>query len=307
MTLEDLRVFALVCEVESLSEAARRLGRTQPAVSQHVGRLERELDVALLERRSTGVVPTAAGLLLRDAALDASSALMAGVRRVAELREGIGGSLAITTGGTTVRHFLRGAVVEFRRRLPGVALDFISVGSTSRCLDVLRRGLADLALVTIEGDAPAGIERRTVATQELRLLVASDDPLASRRRIPLRDLPSVRHIALSEETSSRAYLERALAAEGISVRPRLTVDDFDTASLFVELGLGHAMVPAVQAHHFSTEGRVHSVRVTGLDPLPVGWAARRFDALPQSALAFLEIFQREMRAMRGIPGLRLLD
>ena len=56
MTLEDLRVFVAVCRVGSLSEVARGLHCTQPAVSQHVTRLERELGVALLERRATGVV-----------------------------------------------------------------------------------------------------------------------------------------------------------------------------------------------------------------------------------------------------------
>jgi ribosome-associated protein len=49
MTLDDLRIFQAVCETRNLSAVARSLGCTQPAVAQHVARLERELGVALVE------------------------------------------------------------------------------------------------------------------------------------------------------------------------------------------------------------------------------------------------------------------
>jgi hypothetical protein len=54
VTLDDLRLFVAACDAGSLSAAARRHGTSQPAVSQHVRRLERELDVALLERGPPG-------------------------------------------------------------------------------------------------------------------------------------------------------------------------------------------------------------------------------------------------------------
>ena len=120
MTLEDLRIFLSACETGSLSALARELSRTQPAVSQHIARLERELGVVLLERGSQGVAPTQAGEALRQAALDGLDAIAAGLQRVAEIRDGAQGSLSITTGPTTVRHFLCGAIVRFRRRYPGV-------------------------------------------------------------------------------------------------------------------------------------------------------------------------------------------
>jgi DNA-binding transcriptional LysR family regulator len=67
MTFEDIRIFNAVCERQNLSSVARGLGRTQPAVAQHVARLERELGVGLLERTRKGVVLTAAGRTLYEA------------------------------------------------------------------------------------------------------------------------------------------------------------------------------------------------------------------------------------------------
>jgi DNA-binding transcriptional LysR family regulator len=61
MTSDDLRVFTAGVETGSLGAAARQLGCTQPAVSQHILRLENEPDVPLLERSTKGITRTPAG------------------------------------------------------------------------------------------------------------------------------------------------------------------------------------------------------------------------------------------------------
>jgi DNA-binding transcriptional LysR family regulator len=306
VTLEDLRVFVAVCRLGSLSEVARQLACTQPAVSQHVARLERELGVALLERRPTGVVPTEMGEALFQSAADGLDTITSGVRRVAEIRDGGSGSLAITTGGTTVRHFLRGAVARFRDRFPDVALQFVPGRSTASCLEALRQDQADLALVTIS-EPLRGIEQRPVATQELRALVRADGPLGRRRRVSIRDLRDRPYIGLSAETHSHSYIQRVFREHGVELRATLSVDDFDTASVFVELGLGYAIVPAVQAWNFSRDARLRSLAIEGTEPIPIGWAARRWASLSGVAISFVEGFHDEMARLTRVPGLELLD
>ncbi len=306
MTLEDLRVFVAVCRVGSLSEVARQLGCTQPAVSQHVTRLERELGAALLERRSTGVVPTEMGVALFESAAEGLEAIAVGVRRVEEIRDGTSGSLAITTGGTTVRHFLRGAVARFRRRYPDVTLDFVAGRSTTACLEVLRRDGADLALVTMS-EPLRGIEQRPILTQELRALVPADSSLGKRRRVRIRDLRNRPYIGLSDETHSHSYIHRRFRAHGVELKTTLTVDDFDTASVFVELGLGYAIVPALQAWNFSRDTKLASLSIEGIEPIPIGWAARRWSSLSVVALAFVGGFRAEMRSLKRVPGLKVVE
>src|SRR6187397_213254 len=100
MTLDDLRSLIAVHDCKSFSGAARRLGCSQPAVSQQIQRLERELGLALFERRSRGVHATPAGDLLARAASESLSTLDHALHRFGELRAGHAGALAITTGGT---------------------------------------------------------------------------------------------------------------------------------------------------------------------------------------------------------------
>jgi DNA-binding transcriptional LysR family regulator len=305
VTLEDLRVFDAVCEARNLSTVAHALGRTQPAVAQHVARLERELGVRLLDRTRKGVVATPAGLLLHRATSAGLGAIALATREIRRLRDGEAGRLAIATGGTTVRHFLAEAVRRFRRRHPDVTLHFEPVNSTRQGLAAVARRGADLAFITVAGDLE-GFEVRPLMEQPLVLLVHRDDPLASRTRVRLRDLRTIRWIALSESTTSQGLIRRAMQEAGLVLSPTARVDDFDTAHVFVELGLGHAIVPAIQGRSFVRSGTVKTIAILGLPPIPIGWAARTFRLLPPVSVAFMDILAETAVAWKRIPRVRLL-
>ena len=304
MTLDDLRIFVAVCQAKSLSAAARLHGCTQPAVSQHIARLERELRVALLERSAAGVKPTPAGNELLDSAMESLGALASGIERIESLRGIRAGSLTITTGATTVRHFLRTSVVTFKRANQDVTLGFIPADTTARCLELLKVGDADLGLVTVTQDQ-RGIEQEILARQHLRLLVPEDHAFARRRRLRLGELNGIRYIGLSERTTSSGHIDQTLAKQGVAVEVTMTVDDFDTACVFVELGQGFSIVPAVQAANFCRLARVKSVALSDLSPLPIGIAARKLSALSDVGKSFVAIFRRELKKMRHIAGLEL--
>lgn len=307
MTLEDLRLFDAVCEARSLSVVARHRGCTQPAVAQHVTRLERELGVALIERTAKGVVPTAAGRLLYEATSSCLGALALVRREIQRLRDGQAGQLSIATGGTTVRHFMRDAITQFRKRYPQVAIHVEPGDSTQHCLDAVARRRADMAFVTITGDV-RGFEQRPVLEMPSVLLVRRDDPLARRRRsISLRDLDGIRYISLPESTSTQRFIRDALLREGMTLTSTAKVDDFDTANVFVQLGFGHAIVPAVQGRNFERAGRVRAIQIAGLPPIPVGWAARSIQLLPPVAVEFMDILLRTARQWGDIAGLKVLD
>jgi DNA-binding transcriptional LysR family regulator len=304
VTLEDVRVFVAVYELESLSAVARRLGRTQPAVRHHVARLERELRVPLLERRPKGVAPTAAGRVLYEALRAGLSAIHGGIRDVERFRDGEAGELRITTGGTTVRHLLREAVVRFRSRFPDALLRFEPTNSTRQCLETLLRDEADLAFVSIGGEARA-LEQRVALEVPFVLVAPTGDPRARRKRVEIGDLQGLRYISLPTRTATYAMIDRVFGEHGIRLETTATVDDFDTAILFVELGLGHAIVPAIHARQLRGSAHARAVPIAGFPAASLGWAARRWAALTPLALEFVRIFSDRARRWRDIPGLRV--
>ncbi|MFF5979302.1 LysR family transcriptional regulator [Streptomyces olindensis] len=288
MTLDDLRVFVAVCRAGSLSAVARQLDRTQSAVSQHVKRLERETGVSLLERRARGVVPTHAGRVLWDAAADGIAGLDLALRRLGDLVNGDSGSVRVTTGGTTVRHFMSEAIVAFRQQYPKVNLEFQTETSSRSCFDALATDDLDLAWVTI-GSPVRGIEQRPVVDLPWVLAVRADDPLARRTHIDVADLAGIRLIRLPQNSTSGARLDAAFAELGIRSSSDTSVADWDTALLLAELGLGHAVVPALPGRRVpGGDGPLRLVPIPRLPPLPVGWAVRRWDALTPLAQVFAD-------------------
>ncbi|MFK8847921.1 LysR family transcriptional regulator [Streptomyces sp. Ac-502] len=297
MTLDDLRAFVAVCEAGSLSAVARDLGCTQSAVSQRVKRLEREAGIALLERRPRGVAPTRAGRILCRAATGSLAELDLALRRLADLRHGDGGTLRITTGATTVRHFMSAAVVAFRARHPHVDLEFQTENSGRRCFEAVADGTAELAWITI-GPPVRGIEQHPVLELPWVLAVRSDDPLAGRDHIEPAELTGgrsgIRHIRLPENSVSRMRLDGHLArpetGQGPAVAPAssTSVADWDTAILLAELGVGHAVVPDLPGWRGAGHPSLRLIPVPGLPPLAAGWAVRQWAALSPVAVEFAE-------------------
>ncbi|MFE6774763.1 LysR family transcriptional regulator [Streptomyces sp. NPDC057702] len=287
MTLDDLRAFLAVCEAGSLSAVARDLSCTQSAVSQRVRRLERELGLPLLERQPRGVAPTAAGRLLRHAAHDGIGALDLAVRQLREIRDGAAGTVRITTGAISVRHFMSQAVVAFRTRHPQVGLEFQTSHSGRGCLDALAADTADLAWITI-GPPVRGVQQRTVVRLPWVLAVRADDPLATRATIGPEDLADIRHIRLPENSTSRRSLDGHFAQHGTEPDASTSVADWDTAMLLAELGLGHAIVPTLPGWRATEHPALRLVPIPSLPPLATGWAVRRWETLSPAALAFAE-------------------
>jgi DNA-binding transcriptional LysR family regulator len=285
VTLEDLRVFVTVYKAGNLSAAARTLSCTQPAVSQHIRRLEKQTGLALIERRPRGVVPTPAGRVLYEAALTGIASLDAALRHLGEWRDGHGGTVSVTTGGVTVRHFMASAITTFRRRHPGITLEFRSAHSTRHCTELLHDGQIDLAWITLGQPLP-GIQQRPVLDLPWVLAVHADDPLATRDSISPRDLGAIRYLAYPESSTSRQRLEENLIRLGISLPAPTGIADWDTAILLTELGIGHAILPALPGITDASTRPVRTVPIPALDPLTVGWAARQWNLLSPLATEF---------------------
>ncbi|GAA6153893.1 LysR family transcriptional regulator [Pseudoteredinibacter isoporae] len=290
MTLDDLKVFIAACEHKNLSAVARQMHCTQPAVSQHIVRLEKELGVGLLERKARGVEPTQAGQVFYEHVREGLGNITLGVRQLEQLAAGEMGSLGITTGGTTIKHFMSNTVVAFRERYPSVKLHFQSANTHQRCIEALRDEQVDLAFITM-GDAIKGIEQRPFVEMPWVLVVPEHDKLAQRTRIQAKQLKDISYIALKDSSTSQSQLTQQLQSKGVYCQTITTVDDWDTAIQFVEMGLGHTISPERHAQNLKKQHAVAYIPISDLPPIVFGWASRRWKSLPKIAEDFVELFE----------------
>jgi DNA-binding transcriptional LysR family regulator len=236
----DTRQLAAFCEVvdrKSFSQAADRLGVTQPAVSLQIRSLEKRLGTKLLDRSGRRVEPTEAGHRLYRAAqrmLSLEDQLLEEVAEangVAELRGELSLGASTGPGGTVVPLLL----CEFQREHPQLSVE-LSVSDTNRIIEQVAERELELGVV---GAAPRhrGVAFEPFFRDEVILVVPPKHAFAG-RQVSLEDLRREPLIMMQEGAGVRQVIEDELRGAGLRLR------DLDVR---LELGLQESVKSAVAA------------------------------------------------------------
>ncbi len=261
----------------------------QSGVSSAVQALERELGAALFDRDRHRVALADAGRALLPEARATLAAAQAARDAVGEARAGLRGTLTMGTMQSTGRLDLPALLGRFYAAHPGVLVRLrLSSAGSAGLADEVRSGNLDLALLSLPGRPPAGLNLRPVSDEPLLLTCPPGHPLAGRRRITLEQLAGESFIDFTPGWGNRAVTDRAFAAAGLDREVRFEVADFVTAASLVRNGLGLAFLPQPFAAGLPD---LPTITVTGtrlIWPVSVATAARRrLSAAGQALLAEL--------------------
>ncbi|MFK0158013.1 LysR family transcriptional regulator [Streptomyces sp. NPDC090493] len=221
MELRELRAFVAVVEEGGLSAAARRLHVSQPALSQTISGLERQLGVRLLVRGSSGVKVTEAGTALLGEARAVLARHDRAVRVMAGYAGPDGGALRIGIPLELPSGLLDPALAELAEAHPETRVQARHL-STAEQLAALRAGELDVGLLR---ERPAGPEfdALLVVREELGVLVATAQAaeLAGPRGIPLDALGTLRWVGFPRAGSPVWYdeLTAVLRGHGLDLGP----------------------------------------------------------------------------------------
>ncbi|GLW66429.1 LysR family transcriptional regulator [Actinomadura rubrobrunea] len=244
-----LLVFREIARAGSIGGAARALGWTQPAVSQHLRALERQAGLPLVVRRPRGVRLTEAGeVLLRhaDAIATRLHAASDDLAALAELRSGTVRLAAFPSASATL---VPAAIELLAARHPDLDVR-LREAEPPEAFDLLRSGAVDVVLAFAHAGAPPpdepGLTRLPLGTDPVRLVLprTRPGPVAD-----LAELATERWIAGCERCT--AYLVQACADAGFVPDVRHGTDDYVVAQALVARGLGVALLPqlALAAFH----------------------------------------------------------
>ena len=146
-SLERLRALREVARLGGFSAAARALGLTQPAVSNHVRLLEQQLGLKLLERIGKTARPTREGETLIAASARAFAEIDRAMDEIARANAAVSGPLVLATGATATTHLLPPVMADLRTRHPAIDLNVLT-GNTVDMIPGLVDGSIDLGLLT---------------------------------------------------------------------------------------------------------------------------------------------------------------
>jgi DNA-binding transcriptional LysR family regulator len=287
LDLRHLRSFVAVAEELHFGRAAARLHLTQPAISDHVRRLEELLDVALLHRTTRRVEVTAAGAVFLEDARRLLELAATAVRDARRAERGQIGRLRLGYSPGALMDVIRPVLDAFAEVRPDVEVLLRESGFTDPS-GGLADGHADVAIIRPPISAH-GVEWAALAHDERVALLPAGHRLAGEESIAVADLVDEAWLYADTDPAWRAFW-CAERERGAPPRYAGTIDSMEGLFEGVRGGIAVALVPASVERTVRWEG-VRTVPVRDLAPAEIAVAWRAHDENPL-VRAFVAVARR---------------
>lgn len=243
--IRHLWLFLAVAEEQNFSRAAKRLGMSQPPLTEQIQILEHALKTKLFERSRQGARLTPAG-----------AAILPAVRKFAEqlgqlelaVHEAVSGQAGVLTIGAITQAMidvLPPLIDRFKAEHLQITVAVREIDS-AEAITALESGDIDLAFARLEGNLGKNIRSLPLTEDRLAVAIPRDHPLAARTRLTLANLVDEPMVMSSRQVSPNYfdYLIGVCKAHGLSPRVLHEVRSVTSQIAFVSCGQGVALVPA---------------------------------------------------------------
>ncbi|MFC3747741.1 LysR family transcriptional regulator [Paenibacillus sp. GCM10012306] len=291
--LDLYKVFCTVAQSTSFSKAAQELYMTQPAVSQGIMQLERELDTRLFTRTSKGVFLTDEGRLLFDYANSAMNLINVGEEKLLELKNLTTGELKIGVGDTISKYFLLPYLEEFHNRYPNIKFKMVN-GTTLEICALIKSGSVDIGICNFPLEDPAlalipciDIHDIFVYGEKFKSHLSGMVTLDQVVKLPL--------IFLESKSNSRKYVEDYMLSKGIKISPEFELGSHHLLLEFAKINLGVACVTKEFSQKYLNNGVLHQVSLTEEIPKrSIGISFLKSVSLSPASTKFVEIIKNKL-------------
>lgn len=254
ITLRQLQVFAAASRARSFSEAADRLGISQPSLSATISKIETQLGLRLFDRTTRSLLLTADGRDLAAVAEDLVRDFEAALGGIAARATGQRGRVAIAVLPSIAATVLPGALRGFARDFPEIDVGVHDV-LQDRAIALARNGAVDFAITT-QPASYAELQYEEVSSDPFFLVCPRNHALARKKSVTWREIAAHPFVGLSSTTSVRRFSEVAFGQAEAVIHPRYEVEQIPSAVALVAAGLGVTALPALTLAMFSRRGVV---------------------------------------------------
>ena len=266
MDTRQLAAFCAVVERRSFSQAAERLGVTQPAVSLQVRALEKRLGAQLLDRSGRRVEPTEAGWHLYRGAqrmLALEDQIVAGVAASAE--GDLGGELVLGASTGPAAVVVPVVLCEFQLENPDVRV-FLTVSDTQSIVERVAARELELGIVGA-ARRHRGVRFEPFFSDQVILACPPGHRFAG-RTVTLDELRDESLILMQEGAGVRQIVEDGLRRQGVRLREldvRLELGLQESVRRAVEAGFGVTFISRTAVESDLVAGTLAEARVEGLE------------------------------------------
>jgi LysR family nitrogen assimilation transcriptional regulator len=294
----DLRLlwyFKRTAEIGSLTKAATELGTSQPALTRHIMRLERELHAALLLRDQRGVRPTEAGALVLDKTENLLHLEQAMKDAIRALSGTIAGDVSLCMPSSMHWIVTTPMTSVVRAKFPDIRLRLMD-GFDHLSRAQLKSRSADLGVIVYDPDSILqGVSCRPVATEQL-CLIGSTPPVILSGRIQLAKIAGLPLILPRGGDSLRRRLELAFRRAHLSP-DIIEVDSYQLMTDLIHQSCGYTIAPSC----FVARRREEQYWWAPIDNLSLTWSIAVQEARARSAAiaAVAEVLRQHINSWIG--------
>ena len=243
--IRHLWLFLAVAEEQHFGRAAKRLGMSQPPLTDQIQTLEQALKVKLFERSRRGTKLTPAG-----------AAILPAVKKFAEqlerlelaVREAATGQRRILTVGaitSAMVEVLPPLIEKMKTTHPDMTISMREIDSVE-AVPLLQAGDIDLAFARLEGDLGSGIESMPLREDRLAVALPKEHRQSARSRIRLASLAEEDFVMFHRRVSPSYFDGLVTACNNAGFSPRIVHEVGSVVSqvAFVGCGQGVALIPS---------------------------------------------------------------
>lgn len=256
MEIRQIQYFVAVFEQGSMTKAAQRLNVVQPALSQQISKLEDEFGRQLFQRTPKGMVATRAGeeaygyfsSILRD--LDAAR------RNIMNDSGVVSGSVAIGVVSSVANNALGETLLSFSKKFPEVTIRATG-GYTNELMEMLRDSQLDVVVVNVP---PRASKRNMIdiVTEDLALIGSAKNRKVFRGPPSLEALQGIDLVLPSRRHGLRLIIDRAAAAQQVTLSPQIEIDEIKTIEDFVSSTDFFTILPPIAVHRLLAQGQLRA-------------------------------------------------
>ena len=243
MLSAELKAFYRVAQLGSMTQAAKKLGLSQPTVTTQIRQLESQYAVELFYRGGRRLTLTEDGVRL----MPMVKALLQQEADIEFFLRNSGQGMGALRIAATAPYYILDLVKAFRERLPQIDVS-VDIGNSQQVLEALEEYRVDIAVSSQLLEDPRLI-RRVLGSDPLVLAVHRNHPLAALDHVPLAALAGQCLLMREQGSTTRRLTEDLLASAGVGVGPLLEIGSRESIREAVLRNIGISIIARQEVPH----------------------------------------------------------
>lgn len=285
---EYLKTFYLVAINQSISRAAKQIGVSQPAVTQSIQNLEKQLDGKLFNRSKKGVTLTDEGKTLFSYVEEGITFIDNGLKKFKDLHDLQLGKIRVGANNEIIEHILMPYLKKYHELYPNIEVNIVN-DSTTTLLKQLRQGSIDLVFMSVPRKEIPDFE--ITSFEDIQDVFIADEAYFNKTKDinSIHDLLKMPIIVEQSPSISRAYFDLLLKSRNIDCTPSIEVDSQNLLINYVANGFGIGFATKEFIKEEINQKKVHVIDVGQIPRRKVGFVKYAKNKLNVSSEKLIEL------------------